>query len=326
MIITETPLRISFLGGGTDYPEYFLEHGGAVLGTAIDKHAYLSVSRFYSRLFDYSIRVAYRQVECVRDLDQIQHAPVRECLRHCGVTTDVEVSYTAELPSFSGLGTSSTFVVGLLQALHAFQGRSVRGIDLAHEAVHIERDVLDEAVGCQDQTFAAIGGVNVIEFRSLRDFVVHRVPLSQERVQEIESHLFLVYTGLQRRAHDVAQRQIDRVGLNRPLLHRLRELVDVGYRELTGRGCLERFGRLLHESWQLKSELDSGVSNDHIRSMYEAGMEAGAFGGKLLGAGAGGFLLFVVPPERRAAIRERLGSFQELDIHINAPGSRVIHA
>src|SRR5881296_3849665 len=140
MIISKTPLRISFLGGGTDYPEYFLTHGGAVLGSAIDKFAYFSVSKFYSRLFDYSIRISYRQVECVRSLDEIQHAPFRECLRWCGITQDVEVNYAAELPAFTGLGSSSAFVVGLLHALHAFQGKSVRGMELAYEAIRVERE------------------------------------------------------------------------------------------------------------------------------------------------------------------------------------------
>ena len=167
-----------FRGGGTDYPDYIDRHGGAVLGTAIDKSAYLSVSHFFSRLFDYSIRIAYRQVECVRTLAEIQHAPFRECLKYCGISSDVEVNYTGKLPSFSGLGSSSSFVVGLLNALHAFQHRSVRPIDLALQAMEIEQDVLKESVGCQDQTFAAVGGFNVVEFRGRRDLVIHRIPLS----------------------------------------------------------------------------------------------------------------------------------------------------
>jgi D-glycero-alpha-D-manno-heptose-7-phosphate kinase len=324
VIISKTPLRISFLGGGTDYPEYFTRHGGAVLGSAIDKFAYVSVSKFYSRLFDYSIRISYRQVECVRDLSEIQHAPFRECLRWCGITKDVEVNYSAELPAFTGLGSSSAFVVGLLHALHAFRGRSTRGLELAYEAIRVEREVLRESVGCQDQAFAALGGLNLIEFRSPQDLVVHRVPISPDRQQELEAHLLVAYTGMQRRAGDITSVQIRRTDENAEVLHAMRGLVDDGYRELTGDGSLERFGRILHDSWLLKCKLEDRIANDHIRSLYGRGLAAGAFGGKLLGAGGGGFLLFVVPPERRAAVREVLGRPQELDIKLNAAGSHII--
>jgi D-glycero-alpha-D-manno-heptose-7-phosphate kinase len=326
VIISKTPLRISFLGGGTDYPGYFLRHGGAVLGTAIDKYAYFSVSRFYSRLFDYSIRIAYRQVECVRSLDEIQHAPFRECLRWCGLTEDIEVDHAAELPAFTGLGSSSSFVVGLLHALHAFQGRSVRGMELAYEAIRVETEVLQEPVGCQDQTFAALGGVNLVEFRGLNDIVVHRVPLSARRQEEIEAHLLVVYTGTRRRANDITTAQIKGIDANVDLLHRMRVLVDEGYRQMTSTLGLEQFGKLVDESWQLKSRLEGSISNDQIRSLYQRGLDAGAFGGKLLGAGGGGFMLFIVPPERRAAVLDALGHPQDVQIRIGAPGSHIINS
>ncbi len=325
MIITKTPFRISFFGGGTDYPEYFQKHGGAVLGTAVDKFAYVSVTRFYSRLFDYSIRIAYRDVECVRSIDEIRHAPFRECLRWCGISSDIEVNYTAELPSFSGLGTSSSFVVGLLCALYAFQSRSVRAMDLAYEAVEIEREVLKDSVGCQDQTFAALGGFNLIEFRSTRDFVVHRLPLSPQRMNEFEQHLLILDTGIRRRAGSIAARQIEKVEANSDRLRRMREMVDEGYSILTDGGDLSRFGFLLDEAWSLKSSLDDLISNDAIRSIYEEGREAGAFGGKLLGAGGGGFILFFVDPDRRKAVRERLKRLEEIPVKVNAPGSNIIH-
>jgi D-glycero-alpha-D-manno-heptose-7-phosphate kinase len=326
VIISETPLRISFLGGGTDYPEYFNKHGGSVLGTAIDKFGYISVSRFYSRLFDYSIRIAYRQVECVNTLDEIQHAPFRECLRWCGLERDVEVHNTAELPAFTGLGSSSTFVVGLLNALHAFRGESIRGLDLAHEAIKLERDVLKEAVGVQDQTLAAVGGFCLLEFRNRTDIVVHRVPLSDERKRELEANILVVYTGMQRRASELAQRHISRVDANTAVLHRMRELVDEGYRELTGTGSFSRFAALVDESWKLKQSLDQGITNGHIQSLYERARAAGVLGGKLLGAGGGGFLLLITPPERKDAVREALGHPQELDVRVGAPGSHIIHA
>lgn len=326
MIITKTPFRISFFGGGTDYPEYFEQHGGAVLATAIEHAAFVSVSRFYSRLFDYSLRIAYRQVECVQELDEIRHPAFRECLRHCGVTRDVEVNYAAELPSFSGMGTSSTFVVGLLHALHAFQGRCVKPLELAYQAIALEREVLKECVGCQDQTLAAVGGFNVLEFRSTCDIVVHRVPLAPERRALFEQHLLLLYTGVRRRASDVAVRQVRKISQNLRALLRMREMVDEAYNCLTGGDDMERFGALLEESWRLKQNLDESVADANIAELYRRGREAGAFGGKLLGAGGGGFLLFLVAPERRRRVRERLGHLEEIPVRINAPGSHIVHA
>jgi D-glycero-alpha-D-manno-heptose-7-phosphate kinase len=326
MIISKTPFRVSFFGGGTDYPEYFTRYGGAVLGTAIDKSTYLAATPFYSRLFDYSIRLAYRKVECVKDLEFIEHAPFRECLRWTGVTGNIELDCMAELPSCVGLGTSSAFVVGVLNTLHAFQGRAVHPLELAYQAIEIERDVLHESVGCQDQTFAAMGGFNLVEFRGVRDIVVHRVPLTPERQREFEAHLMLVYTGIRRRAAEIAARLVERIDQNRARLKRMRQMVDEGYTTLVGRGSLEGFGRLLHESWVLKHQLDGAVSNDRINDIYRRGLEAGALGGKLLGAGGGGFVAFFVPPERRAAVRKALADLEEIPVQVNAPGTQIIHA
>jgi D-glycero-alpha-D-manno-heptose-7-phosphate kinase len=319
-------MRISFFGGGTDYPEYFAErHDGAVLGTAINKFAYLSATQFFSRLFDYSIRLAYRQVQCVSSIEEIQHAPFRECLRYCGIDQDIEVDYSAELPSFSGLGSSSTFVVGLLNTLHAFRGLHVSPLDLAYKAIHLEREVLKEAVGCQDQVFAAVGGFNVLEFRRVDDIVVHKVPISTSRKEDLERHLLLLHTGIKRRAEEAASRQVKRIPNNLGRLKSMRELVDEGYEILTGDASLTRFGELLHENWCLKAELDDSITNDTIARMYRTARDAGAIGGKLLGAGGGGFMLFFVPPEARSAVRSSLQEFEEIPVSLNAPGSRIIY-
>jgi D-glycero-alpha-D-manno-heptose-7-phosphate kinase len=327
MIITKTPFRISFFGGGTDYPEYFEKHGGgAVLATAIGHSAFLAVSQFYSRLFDYNLRMAYRQVECVQQLDEIQHPGFRECLRYCGIERDVEVSYTAELPSFSGMGTSSTFIVGLLNALYAYQGRCTSSLELAYRAIELERGIMQECVGCQDQALAALGGFNVLEFRAVDDIVVQRIPLSRERQELFEQHLLVMYTGVRRRAAEIAARQVGRIPQNLAALERLRAMVEEGYRCLTGTGSLEPFGRLLDEGWKLKQSLDANVANGDIAELYRLGLEAGAFGGKLLGAGGGGFLLFFVAPERRREVRERLGHLAEIPLRTNAPGSHIVHA
>ena len=326
MIISRTPFRISFFGGGTDYPEHFTKHGGAVLGTAIDKFAYLSATPLYSKLFDYRIRLAYREVECVNHLDEIRHAPLRECLRLFGITEDIEIDYTAELPSSTGLGTSSSFVVGVLNTLHAFCGRMVHPLELAYRAIEIEREVLGEAVGCQDQTFAAMGGFNLIEFRGARDIVVHRLPLSAGRLAEFQEHLLLVYTGIRRRASQVAAQQVQKIDRNQAQLTRMRRLVDEGYAVLTGGASLAEFGRLLHEGWMLKNSLCDSVSNSAIDQIYRSGLQAGALGGKLLGAGGGGFVLFFVPPERRAAVLRALGPLETIPIGINAAGTQILHA
>lgn len=327
MIITQTPFRISFFGGGTDYPDYFEKNGGgAVIGTAIDHSAYLSVSHFYSRLFDYSIRIAYRKVECVKTLEEIEHAPFRECLRHCGITTDVEINYSGELPSFSGLGSSSSFVVGLLNALHGFQGRARRPIDLAVEAILLEQDILKEAVGCQDQVFAAVGGFKLVEFRTREDIVVHAVPLSSDRMRLFEDHLLLLHTGIKRRAAEVANNYIRRLSDQCPQLVRMRHMVDEGYDIVTSAQSLTKFGELLDEAWHLKRSLDASISNPDIEAIYRQGREAGAIGGKLLGAGGGGCMLFFVPPERRGKVRSSLPHLEEIPICINSPGSHIIHA
>ncbi len=326
MIISKTPFRISFFGGGSDYPEHFNEHGGAVLGTAIDKSTYLACTRFYSKLFDYSIRLAYRQVECVSDLCAIQHGPLRECLRWVGISENIEIDCMAELPSSVGLGTSSSFVVGVLNALYSFQGRVVHPLDLAHQAIEIEREVLHEAVGCQDQAFAALGGFQLIEFRRGPEILTHRVPLSAARQFEFEQHLLMIFTGIRRRASQIAERQLHRMAQNAERLMTMRRMVDEGYTILTGNNDLAPFGDLLHRAWEMKASLDTAISNGVISEIYRAGREAGATGGKLLGAGGGGFMLFFVTPEKRMAVRAALGHLEEVPVGINAPGTRILHA
>ncbi len=325
MIITQTPLRISFLGGGTDYPEYFEKYGGAVLGTAVDKSAVFCMSRFYSEMFDYSVRIAYRKVECVSSIEQVEHAPFRECLRWVGLTRDIEINHSTEMPSFTGLGSSSSFVVGLLNTLYAYKGQLVPPLELGYQAIELEREVLKESVGCQDQMFAAMGGFNLIEFRGMGDFVVHRIPFSARRQREFEDHLLVFFTGIKRRAEELALRQVKKVPQNLGKLGAMRDLVDEGYRILTGTGSLAPFGELLHRTWELKRSLDENISSDFIDEIYRAGREAGALGGKLLGAGGGGFVLFFVPPERQPAVLDRLEDLLQVAFRLNAPGSHVVH-
>ena len=326
MIICQTPLRVSFFGGGADFPEYFNEHGGAVMATSIDKYIYHSVTAFPSRLFDYNIRLAYRRVECVQNVSEIEHAPFRETLRSLGIERDVEISLAADLPSFSGLGSSSSFTVGLLHALTAFQGKFISKPNLAYEAIRLERHVLHEDVGCQDQVMAAFGGFNIIRFHREDDISVHRIPLHADRLRALDESLLLYYSGVTRNASEIERAKFRDLGSIRPTLDNILRLVDRAHHLLTGDGPLSGFGELLHETWMEKRRLAAGVSNERIDAMYDAGIQAGALGGKLLGAGGGGFMLFFVPVERQPAMRERMAHYPEIPFRINAHGSSIIHS
>jgi D-glycero-alpha-D-manno-heptose-7-phosphate kinase len=326
MIISRAPVRISFFGGGTDYPDYFLKEGGAVLATAINKYSYVTASPFLSHLFDYAVRVSYRKVELVHNLAEIEHNVYRECLRLFGLDRDIELHNVADLPAFTGLGSSSAFTVSLLHALHSFKGEFVTPLRLAQEAIHVERNLLGENIGCQDQVLAAVGGFNLVEFRTEQDIVVHRIPLSAQRMREFEQHLFLVFTGIRRRASDVVTTQLKNIPANTGILRRMRAMVDRGWDILTCNQPLAEFGALLHEAWLAKRSLDNGISNAEIDQMYEKGRQAGAWGGKLLGAGGGGFLLFFAPPDRQPSLEGVFSDYPTLSVRINAPGSEIIHA
>lgn len=326
MIISRAPLRISFFGGGTDYPQHFQSHGGAVLATAIDKFTYVTASPFASRLFDYAIRVSYRKAEFARVVDEIEHRVYRECLKLCGFERDIELHTVADLPAFTGLGSSSAFTVSLLQALHAFNGQYLTPLELAYEAIHVERHLVKDNVGCQDQVLAAVGGFNVLEFRREDDIRLHRVPISPARLDEFQSHLFVVYTRITRKASDVVAKQLEVIGDNGPTLRRMRAMVDDGWNILTSDRPLTEFGQLLHQAWEAKRSLEGGVSNAEIDRLYQSGLDAGALGGKLLGAGGGGFLLFFAPSEVHPRLHATFADYPTLAITINAPGSEVIFA
>jgi D-glycero-alpha-D-manno-heptose-7-phosphate kinase len=325
MILTRAPLRVSFFGGGTDYPAHFLKHGGAVLGSAIDQYSFITASRVQSKgLLDYSVRVTYREIELVREAAELRHVPIREALRHCGYERDVEIHHIADLPAKTGLGSSSSFVVSLLQALRHLSGKSVSGLDLAYEAIAFERQTLKESVGCQDQVFAAVGGFNMVEFRREDDIVVHPVLISRSRLLELESSLMMFYTGLERRAEEVVKAQLGSVAANVDRYRRMRAQVDTVYALLTGNAPLSTFGELLDSAWQEKRALHSVISNSSVDAMYTKAMEAGALGGKLLGAGAGGFMIFFVPPERQNRVEAALRDHCLIRPHLAAPGSMVI--
>ncbi|MFY0609759.1 MAG: GHMP kinase [Candidatus Atelocyanobacterium thalassa] len=324
MLIARAPVRISFFGGGTDYPEHFLRHGGAVLSTAIDKFSYVTASPFPSHLFDYLVRISYRKVELVKTIDDIEHKVFRECLKFCNLEKDIELHNVADLPAFTGLGSSSAFTVSLLQALHNFKGEFIKPLDLAYEAIYVERHLVKDNVGCQDQLMSAVGGFNLVEFRTEENIIVNRVDISPQRLAEFESHIFIVFTGIKRRASQVVEKQLRRVEDNLETLKKMRKMVDQGWDILTSNESFSKFGELLHDAWIAKRSLDQGISNPEIDYLYELGRKNGAWGGKLLGAGAGGFLLFFASPEVHPKLEQVFKNHQILSVKINSPGSQVI--
>ncbi len=326
MIITQTPLRISFFGGGTDYPEYFHQHGGATLGASIDKYTYITVNRL-TPFFDYRIRVSYSRTELCRRIDEIQHPSVRECLRFMGIEHGIEIGVVTDLPARTGLGSSSSFTVGLLHALHALKGELVTPQQLAHEAVHVEREMIRERVGLQDQYTCAVGGLVYLVFSPNGRVDVRRLPVDPTRLQALQERLLIFYTGQQRDASEVLQQQIERTrsGEIRSSLAQLTGLVDDALRFIAQpQEPLARFGELLHAGWLIKRGLSDAISNPAIDGAYARARTAGAVGGKLLGAGGGGFLLLYVEPERHSAVRAALADLREVDCQFEHQGSRLI--
>lgn len=324
MVITSTPLRISFFGGGTDYPVWYRQYGGSVLATAINKRCYVTCRRL-PPFFEYHSRVSYSKVENVRRNDAIEHPAVRGCLQFLGIEDGVEIHHVADLPARTGLGTSSAFTVGLLLGLYALQDRMRDKQALAADAIHVEQELLQEAVGAQDQVSAAFGGFNRINFRVDGSIEVKRVLTAQSRLAELEQHLALYFTGFSRTASEIAQEQVRMTPQRKRELDTMLQFVDEAESIITDPGrSLHEFGRLLHEGWQIKRSLTQKITNANIDEIYEAGLSAGALGGKLLGAGGGGFMLFFVPPERRQALRERLKKLLCVPFSFSNQGSHVV--
>jgi len=325
MIISKTPLRISFFGGGTDLPDFFKSGRGAVLGSAIDKYIYVAINRFYGRLFDYRLRLAYRLTECVNHASQLQHRPASVILSEVGLEQDVEITLNADLPAFSGLGSSSSFTVGLYNAALSFKGLNISPGELTRLSIHTERTLLHESVGCQDQTFASYGGLRVIEFFPHREPVVSTLSISQAIFDELNESVLLFFTGIKRRAQDLESKKISNIEVLRPTFNRMLADVDSAVDLLQSKGDVEAFGRLLRQSWELKRSLDPDVSSPTIDFMYQEGIRAGAFGGKLLGAGGGGFMMFICPLVSHSKLRLALADFIEIPVRLGAEGSKIIH-
>ncbi len=325
MIITRTPFRISFFGGGTDYPTWYREEPGAVLSTTIDKYCWINL-RDLPSFFEYKSRIVYTKTELVSSIGEIKHPSIREALRYMKYADDsrIELHHAGDLPARTGLGASSTFIVGLLHALYVKLGISPSKYDLAKGAIEIEQNHVGDAVGSQDQTAAAFGGLNEIQFHGENDIRVMSVDVPPERIAALESHLMLYFTGIFRSAPEIAADQISHFKDHKAGLREMRGMVAEGIQILKGNGNLDAFGKLLHEGWRLKKELSDKVSNPTIDGIYQAAREAGAIGGKLLGAGGGGFMLFFVRPEEHHKVRERLKELVKVPFRFDDAGSQVI--
>lgn len=324
LIVTRTPLRVSLVGGGTDLPAFYRREGGAALSTTIDRYVYVTVKR-HSELFFEPVRVNYSRSEQVERIDELDNNIARECLRFVGVDPPVYISTVGDVPASTGLGGSSAFAVGLLNALHSYRGERASAGQLAEEACHIEIDVLGARIGKQDQYAAAYGGLNLLSFKPDGGVTVEHLRIPGDRLRELFESVLMFWTGHQRDASAVLSEQDDRTELNLESLRRMRDQARDLHRDLgAGDVDVEGIGRLLDEGWRMKRELAGSISTPLIDGWYDAAVAAGALGGKLCGAGGGGFLLFVVPPERQAAVRSALGDLYELSVGHESHGSQLV--
>jgi D-glycero-alpha-D-manno-heptose-7-phosphate kinase len=323
MIITRTPLRVSFFGGGTDYPAWFREHGGAVLSTTIDKYLYLHV-RYLPPFFDFKSRIVWSQIEQVQKVGEIKHPAIRGVLEWMKIGDGVEIHHHGDLPARTGLGSSSSFTVGLIHALHAMRGELVSKRVLAEEAIYVEQSVLRENVGVQDQIASAFGGLNRVDIRPDASFEVVPLVVQAERLASLQDHLLMIYTGLSRHASEIAAEQVATMGDKTAEMKAMRAMVDEGEKILASTGSLRDFGRLLDEAWQRKRSLSSKIAPTMVNEMYNAARKAGADGGKLLGAGGGGFMLIFVEPEKRASVLRSLDKLLPVPFKFERGGTQLV--
>ncbi len=324
MIITKTPFRMSFFGGGTDMEEYFKENGGAVLSTTIDKFCYVNV-RHLPRFFDYHTELSYSKTERVKDVNEIEHPAIRNAMKMLDMH-EIRLTYEADLPARSGLGTSSSFAVGMLMAFYALKGKYADKKKLADEAIYLERTLCDEAGGWQDQIAAAYGGFNRINF-SKDGYEVQPIIISPERKKQLNNNLMMFFTGFTRFSSEV-QRVNNETSMEekKAKLDKMYKMVDQAEEILVNKEKdLDNFGRLLDESWKLKKQTGKGVSTSAIDELYDKGIKAGALGGKLLGAGGGGFLVFYVQPDKQKAVRKAMKDLMYIPFEFDNDGATIIH-
>ncbi len=324
MIISRTPHRISFFGGGTDYPSWCLENGGKVLGVAIDKYCYITC-RELPPFFSHKHRIVYSKVEMVNQLGEIQHPSVRETLKYLNIKNGLEIHHDGDIPARSGMGSSSAFTVGLLNTLYALEGRVVTKESLYKEAIHIEQNLIKENVGSQDQVWAACGGLNIIEFLQNGEILVKPIIMRENLLRSFENKFMLFFTWLSRNSSEIAKEQVANTQKNRNELIEMTGIVNAAYKILvSGKNDFAEFGKLLNETWRLKKRLSTKITNGEIDAIYEIALKNGAVGGKLLGAGSGGFILFYVEPENQYRLKEALKGYLHVPFKFDFSGSEII--
>ena len=325
MIISRTPFRVSFFGGGTDYPVWYRENGGRVISTTIDKYCYVTL-RELPPFFKYKHLLRYFEREEANTIDEIKHPSIRECLKYLDINKSIELVHHADLPAQSGLGSSSTFTVGLLMAGYALNNQMRTKNQLAHDAIEVEQRRIGEAVGSQDQTAAAFGGFNRINFGGYRELEITPLTISIEKMSNLQDHLMLFFTGFSRNASDIAQKQIEITSSKTKELDIMVDLCKEAEELLVSseNGFLE-WGELLNEQWKVKKSMTNLITNSKIDEMYDEGIRSGALGGKLLGAGGGGFILFLVPPEKHDLIITNLSSILHVPFKFDFSGSQIVY-
>lgn len=327
MIISKTPYRVSFFGGGTDYPQWYLKEEGAVLSTTIDKYCYITC-RVLPPFYEVKYRVIWSHIENVSTISEILHPAVREGLKHLGINGEfggLEIHHQGDLPARAGMGSSSSFAVGLFKVLAALRGQIIGRHELASMAIEFEQSVLKENVGSQDQVAAAYGGFNVVRFCKNGDIRVEPVTISTARISELESNLMLLYTGTSRLSSEVAGDFIGNLEKKAAVLRKMREMVDRALSILAGQESISEFGTLLNESWKLKRSISDRVSSPIIDKIYDTAIKNGALGGKLLGAGSSGFMLLFAPPEKQQQIKDALPGYLHVPFKLESEGSTIIY-
>ena len=323
MIICRTPFRISFFGGGTDYPSWYLRNGGDVLSTTIDKYCYITL-RYLPPFFEHRIRLSYSKIELCQSYETIKHPSAREILRYLNLNRGLEIHYDGDLPARSGMGSSSSFTVCLLHALYALKGIMVSKERLAMESIYIEQNMVKETIGSQDQVAAAHGGFNRITFTESGKIKTHPVTITSARKKELNSHLMLFYTGIARTASDVAKSYVNDLVKKDNVLKKMQAMVKEGIEILQYSGNIHEFGELLHESWMLKRQLSPEITNGILDNYYKMARASGAIGGKILGAGGGGFLLLFVPISKQQRVRKALNDLIRVPFRFESQGSQII--
>ena len=325
MIVCRTPYRISFFGGGTDFPGWYQRHGGSVLSTSIDKYCYLTC-RYLPPFFDHKIRVVWSKIENCKGIEEVTHPAVKGVVKHMGINRCLEISHVGDLPARSGMGTSSSFTVGLINALSALQGKMLNKHELAQQSIFIEQQILKESVGSQDQVAASYGGLNHITFHRSGEISVVPVTISNDRRQELEQHTMLFYTGIGRTSSDITKSFTENFDNKKQQLDKMSSLVTETISILNSNESISSIGELLLDAWKMKRKLSTSISNQFIDNLMDKALEAGAIGGKITGAGGGGFLLIFAAPEKHDNIRMALSDFLHVPIKFEFNGSQIIFA